>query len=132
MPTLLAGKLKSSGLAFIFGVVLLYPRPTLIGASLQVFLCWCCILAMNSWVSVGAWMKKKTCSLHFLVLESYEAANRPGMGGCDKRQQKRRVTVTAGPFRPWRRLRPHLRTGGGWFFAGAWQLGSPLRVLRTR
>ncbi|CAK9034468.1 unnamed protein product [Durusdinium trenchii] len=43
MPTLLAGKLKSSGLAFIFGVVLLYPRPTLIGASLQVFLCWCCL-----------------------------------------------------------------------------------------
>ncbi|CAK9083525.1 unnamed protein product [Durusdinium trenchii] len=44
MPTLLgAGKLKSSGLAAIFGVVLRYPRPTLIGASLKVFLCSCCL-----------------------------------------------------------------------------------------
>lgn len=43
MPTLLAGKLKSSGLAFIFGVVLLYPRNTLAGGVLQVFLCWFCL-----------------------------------------------------------------------------------------
>lgn len=44
MPTLLAGKLKSSGLAFIFGVVLLYPRNTLAGGLFtNVFLCWFCL-----------------------------------------------------------------------------------------
>lgn len=43
MPTLLAGKLKSSGLAFIFGVVLLYPRNIAGGLFTNVFLCWFCL-----------------------------------------------------------------------------------------
>ncbi|CAE7864321.1 unnamed protein product [Symbiodinium microadriaticum] len=43
MPTLLAGKLKSSGTAFMFGVVLLYPRNTLAGSVFQVVLCYGCL-----------------------------------------------------------------------------------------
>ena len=98
MPTLLAGKLKSSGLAFIFGVVarlksmgarpsagevgrrisdldpptdgaaggtpsyevLLYPRNTLAGGVLQVFLCWFLILGCISACDFfGGWSSQK-------------------------------------------------------------------------